>query len=872
MNKYLYLIFSLLCFSFSIEAQENSLRLFKEVLLRDEENFTAQDIEAIKLSSQHTSKNGEITYAYFQQYINEEPILNALGSVVLKNGKIISYHQKFVSQINKKLTNSSIKISPYEALEIATENLNIEYRGNIELIIDDKKKQYFKAPLISQAEIPIEKVYVATEENLKIGFKLIVKTKNHWWSIVIDGSSQNIIWKNDWVTSCNFDLCDTNTNESILEKRVSSNSAPNASYKVYPIPTESPNHGNRILVNSPENLNASPFGWHDDNGIDGEEYTDTRGNNVWAYENRNGDNSLGEFADAQNALVFDFSLDLNQDPIAYADAATVNLFYWNNLMHDVWYEYGFDEASGNFQAINYGGTSQPNSDQVLARAQDGSNFGPGNNATFGTPPDGESGVMRMFTWGSEDFPILLNISSPPSLAGNYEALQAGFAADIPSSGIQTELVLIEESNSFTSDPYDACEVISNTNELNGNIAVIRRGTCSFLTKIQKAQNAGAIGVIIVNNVGSDIIYMQSNTSANITIPAIMISQADGTSLINQLISGENVNGSLANIGPFQKDGDFDSGIIAHEYGHGISNRLTGGASNSDCLMSCVDYDEEGNCIQKTEQMGEGWSDYFALVMTMKESDQPEDPRGIATYVTNQPTNGTGIRNAPYSTDFSVNDFTYGDTNDTSQLSAPHGVGFVWATMLWDLTWAFIDEYGFDADIYNGTGGNNKVMQLVIDGLKLQFCNPGFIDGRDAILQADVLEDNGDNQCLIWSVFAKRGLGFSATQGSSFSRTDQIEAFDLPPTSVLSCDLNTSDSNGREFKIYPNPVDDILYIEHGKQEFADISIFDINGRLIYSEKETKIQQKSIDVSSFEAGIYLVEINSNSTKETFKLIVK
>src|SRR5690606_33423867 len=109
---------------------------------------------------------------------------------------------------------------------------------------------------------------------------------------------------------------------------------------------------------------------------------------------------------------------------------------------------------------------------------------------------------------------------------------------------------------------------------------------------------------------------------------------------------------------------------------------------------------------------------------------------------------------------------YGATNNLG-LTRPHGIGFVWSTMLWDLTWALIDEYGFDPDIYEGTGGNNIALQLVVDALKLQPCSPGFVDGRDAILQADVLANDGVNRCLIWSVFADRGLGLSASQGSSF---------------------------------------------------------------------------------------------------------
>ena len=57
--------------------------------------------------------------------------------------------------------------------------------------------------------------------------------------------------------------------------------------------------------------------------------------------------------------------------------------------------------------------------------------------------------------------------------------------------------------------------------------------------------------------------------------------------------------------------------------------------------------------------------------------------------------------------------------------------------------------------------------LVTEGLKLQPCNPGFVDGRNAILDADVALYGGANQCLIWEAFAKRGLGVSAEQGSPY---------------------------------------------------------------------------------------------------------
>jgi len=137
---------------------------------------------------------------------------------------------------------------------------------------------------------------------------------------------------------------------------------------------------------------------------------------------------------------------------------------------------------------------------------------------------------------------------------------------------------------------------------------------------------------------------------------------------------------------------------------------------------------------------------------------------------------------------SINPHTY---DDILFEVVPHGVGSVWSAMLWDMYWAFSDAYGWDPDLYYGTGGNNIAIQLVMDGLKLQPCNPGFIDARDAILEADQLNNGGANQCLIWSVFARRGLGWDADGGDQNSRSDGIEGFSPLPTCVKELKLTKS---------------------------------------------------------------------------------
>jgi len=268
-------------------------------------------------------------------------------------------------------------------------------------------------------------------------------------------------------------------------------------------------------------------------------------------------------------------------------------------------------------------------------------------------------------------------------------------------------------------------------------------------------------------------------------------------------------------------------------------------------------------------MGEGWSDYVGLMLTMEPGDQGSDIRGIGTYATGQPVDAQGIREAPYSTDFAVNNYTYADSNNN--VSQPHGIGFVWATMLWDMTWLLIDEYGFDTDLYNGTGGNNIAIQLVMDGMKLQSCSPGFVDGRDAILEADELANDGANRCLIWDAFSNRGLGYSADQGNSFNRADQVEAFDLPPV----CDeLGINDSNlENNFIIYPNPSNGNVNIQP-LLDFGTgtIVIYDMNGREVYNKNTSLQNTVSLNVENLTTGLYIIQINGADYNHTAKLVIK
>ncbi len=821
LNKCFLLLF-ISTFGFALYGQNNQALIQKALNEKASTyNLSAKDVQKWEITDSHQDKNSKISYYYLTQKHDGLLLHNAIAVVVVKDQKAFVSTNRFVSKLDQKVKTTTASIAPKNAILTGARALGLSASGKV--IQKDKKGEnhyIFDAKGISKEEINLRlKLFKTNEKTVRAVWDLDIYEldKTHWWSIRIDAQTGTLLDKVDWVSNCNLGTGFVPRNQRrSIEEALPKASAPQAAapqsgagYNVFPIPIESPIHGSRSLIIDPADPVASPYGWHDTDGAPGAEHTETFGNNVYASEDHNNNDMVGYAPDGGASLDFNFPLDLNQHPHNNVDAAVTNLFYMNNIMHDIWYQYGFDEASGNFQKNNYGNGGLDD-DHVFAQAQDGGGM---NNANFATPPDNYNPTMQMYLW-TDDSPNYLTVNSPSDVSGPYSSKPAGFGPAIPTSPITADLVLYDDNTEY---PIEACSPAVNGSALNGKIAVIRRGNCNFTVKVQNAENAGAVAVIMVNNVGGAPITM-GGTDPGIGIPSLMVSMADGEALITKIQNGSTVNATIQNAyatPPF--DGDFDNGVIAHEYGHGISNRLTGGSGNSSCL---------GN----DEQMGEGWSDWFALMITLESGDQGTDARGIGTYVSGETPTGGGIRPTPYSTDGNINNTTYAATNDTWNISKPHGIGYVWATMLWDMTWKLIDRYGFDPDFYNGTGGNNIAMHLVIEGLKLQPCEPGFIDGRDAILLADEMLYNGQNRCLIWEAFANRGLGFSADQGSSDSRTDQTEAFDLPSyigpsfgsESVTTCGSYTWPTNNQTYS-NSGTYKDTIYNAYGCDSIVTLNL-------------------------------------------------
>jgi len=263
----------------------------------------------------------------------------------------------------------------------------------------------------------------------------------------------------------------------------------------------------------------------------------------------------------------------------------------------------------------------------------------------------------------------------------------------------------------------------------------------------------------------------------------------------------------------------DQDILIHELTHGTSNRLHNNANGLNTTMS--------------GGMGEGWSDFYARALT---SGADEDVNGVYSaggYSTLEIVTGFtdnyyyGIRRFPYSVISNLgtngnphNPLTFADIDpaqiDLTDGAFPrgpigsatafqvHNVGEVWASALFEVRARIITRMGWAA-------GNQRALQIVTDGMKLDPVNPTLLNGRDSILTADCAGFAGEDELDIWTGFAVRGMGVSAVAASSASGT-VVEAFDVPnlnagapAISGGSCDFNDGVADPGETVVLSIPV-------------------------------------------------------------------
>lgn len=843
---------------------QSSEKIIKN-FIKSDVSFRNNENAEFKILNEDNSASLKSNIVNVQQYYGTTPIYKSLAKAVIRDGQVFSFNNNF-RKVNSNIV--ADKIDKSEAFSTALRFLDIQNTGF--QLMDEKDGDLINLPdnKVASVRFYFEKNNSLIPAQL---FFINQSKENKFYATLVSLTTGEILENNKMIDECSFEA-DHFSGKSSSEvanhlvahfnnhtaSKNQTKAATDASYSVFPFPIEAPTFGAKSTVTNPWDLTASPEGWHS-NGTTN--YTNTYGNNVLAYVDNNATNSAGfsPVSTTTGSLTFDFPFAEGTTLSAYDNraSAVTNLFYANNMIHDIMYKFGFTESTRNFQSNNFGKGGAGN-DAVRAEAFDGSGY---NNANFASGYEilnsngsysTQAPRMQMYLW---NYGVTINrrlFYTDPALSTRppVNTGSANFGRQLMEAGITGDIVIPPVANGCTAMAAGS---------LTGKIAMVNAittGGCGYNIKAKTMQDAGAIGLIVHRTTSNTISNISVNNVTNVSIPSIMIPKDEGDFITSEITAGRTVNVNLKNLAVGYKNSSFDNGVMIHEYGHGISNRLTG---------------QGYSCLTNLEQMGEGWSDFFALMLTNTPSYTSTTARGIGTYSTNSSTTSPGIRQYRYTTNMTVNPHTYADTNSTG--GQPHAVGEIWATMLWDLHWAMAAKYGYNYDITSdANSGSAKTLQLVMDGLKLQPCNPDFISGRDAILQADQLAGGADN-CLIWNVFAKRGLGLTASAGTASSITDQVEKFDVPEACII---LGTEDiAKNKAFGIYPNPARGEFFIKTAPtvgNATVKVEILDLNGKLVKSLERKKNSSDAISTKGLVKGIYLVVITENGKSNAEKLIVE
>ncbi len=484
------------------------------------------------------------------------------------------------------------------------------------------------------------------------------------------------------------------------------------SYSIFP---EDPASTPQTTVTDPFDPTASPNGW-----LSGSQTTvNIGGNNARAYLDTDNNNAPDAGGTSVTDGVFDtaFSATTKPSTDTNREVAVQNLFYLNNLIHDTLYKAGFTEAVGNFQENNFGNGGR-GGDPVAAEAQDG---GGTDNANFATPRDGQDPRMQMYLWSVPGM-YEVNVTDGPA-AGSYDAA-VGEWAPVTAQGVSGALALGDDGTGTTSD---ACEPL--VGDMTGKLVIVDRGTCTFIIKAKNVQDAGATGMVVANN-AAGAPFTMGGSDRKVKMPGLMVSQADGTTL--KAATGSNAVLRL-NPNAIMRDGDLDSDIVWHEYGHGLTWRMIGRMDGP--LAGAI---------------GEGMSDVLALIAN-------GDDR-VGEY---SATDELGIRSEPYA-GYSR---TYGDVAGTGV----HFDGEVYGAIGWEL----IQQYE--------AAGLTKQQLLadLVDGMNFTPEQPTYEEMRDGILAANAARGATDRDCLVWNAFAKFGVGSGATGVVKGSRVTITESFTNP---------------------------------------------------------------------------------------------
>ncbi|MGH3013144.1 MAG: M36 family metallopeptidase, partial [Gaiellaceae bacterium] len=546
---------------------------------------TRADVADLSLTSQYTSRHNGVTHVNLNQRFRGLEVFGAHATVnVAADGTVIFARGAFVHDL-RAAGAADADLAATDAVEAAAEALDLADPQGLRVLSESggaAQKTVLSRAGISDSRIPARLGWQPTADGLRLAWQLVIDDASgvELWNATVDARNGELLARENWTSSDDVVALTQSLGRSggaatAFVDDVAALGSPNpvvdgSSYRVFAPPKESPNDGPRTLEENPADATASPFGWHDTDGAAGAEFTTAQGNNAHAYTDHNNDNA------PTGGL-----------PAVIVDAPS--------------------PAAGTYDAVpaSFGSAVPPAGvPGAIVLVNDG----------VGTTSDGcepftlPAGALALIDRGTCPFTVkVLNAQTAGApgviVANNVAGPPISMGGDDPAITIPSVMISLDDGNTIKAGlPANGSLAIvpeANPSEPEGGPGLDFDFPIDLATEHPHDYwDAAVTNLFYWNNTIHDVLYAygfdeeSGNFQANnygrggLGGDYVRAEAQDGGGTNNANFSPPpepTATGAVPRmqmyLWPNQtpvRDGDFDNGVIIHEYGHGVSTRLTGG--------------------------------------------------------------------------------------------------------------------------------------------------------------------------------------------------------------------------------------------------------------------------------------------------------
>jgi hypothetical protein len=546
---------------------------------------------------------------------------------------------------------------------------------------------------------------------------------------------------------------------------------------------------------------------------------------------------------------------------------------------------------------------------------------------------------------------VFNVDAPSSIGGSYDfeyADTAGtggstwgvFDLTNPINAVVDTLVLVDAiDTTVAGELYDdstfGCASLNNAADLVGKIAVVFRGDCQFGFKAKNAQDAGAVGVIIINNIpGNPLGMLAGDDGAFVTIPTVMVSDITGATLVSTMATDDVVVFIGNKSGRFPNDLSIDenevvrpketavvealaqnaselevlAGAWIRNYGFNtqhsveLSYNISFGGSSVYSNFSIVDSLETGDSVyvtlptfsQATYPAGEYDMNYSVISDSVESfpSDNMVNSKMLvnSTYLSVGTVEAsTGLPTVPADTYYWFSKTCMSFSHPFASRIAVRGITFS-ATSTRDdvLTGKFLETRAYEwdgsdpssmSDIAAGEYDYNS--DLSEENVTVEFNQPFKLNDFQNYLFC--VENTTSDTVYIGTSNIGYGEGFDnyGTYHSIVEQTDGTRSsfIDIAPAiSIETFDgdaVSINEEVEESLTAYPNPARNMISIPVGNLEISSVVIYDVTGKIVSTQDVSSTSNNlTLDVTSIPNGMYIVALNKadNTTSKINVVISK